>query len=145
MLAADSPLRGSRLKQALAGKMLREIKSVSQKRGEPRKRWFSSPSMDLFVWFDTDDTILSYQFTYDKPHNEKALIWSEKEGHSHLGVDDGSRSGKHPGSPLLVPDGVASPYKIISMIRVNAGELDPSIQSFIVSGIEEQFQQNEPD
>ena len=120
--------------------MLREIKSASQKRDEPRKRWFSSTSMDLFIWFDTDDRILSYQFTYDKPHNEKALVWSEKEGLSHLGVDDGSRSGKHPGSPLLVQDGVANPTKIISMIRINAGELDPSIQSFIISRIEEQFQ-----
>ena len=119
--------------------MLREIKSVGQNRGEPKKRWFSSPSMDLFIWFDTDDTILSYQFTYDKPHNEKALIWNAEEGLSHLGVDDGSRSGKHPGSPLLVRDGVANPEKIISMIRINADELDPSIKNFIISGIEEHY------
>ena len=125
--------------------MLREIKKVSTKRDEPKKRWFSSQSMDLFVWFDTDDTIVSYQFTYDKPQNEKALIWNEKEGLSHMGVDDGSRSGKHPGSPLLVQDGVANPSKIISMIRNNAGELDPSIKDFIILGIEEYFQKNEPD
>ena len=123
--------------------MLREIKSVIQKFGEPKKRWFSSPSMDLFIWFDTDDTIVSYQFTYNKNYNERALIWCEKKGLSHLGVDDGSRSGKHPGSPLLVQDGVANPNKIISMIQVNAGELDHSIKSFIISGIEEHFQENE--
>jgi len=96
--------------------------------------------MDLFIWFDSDDSIVSFQFTYDKPHNEKAFIWSEAEGLSHMGVDDGSRSGKHPGSPLLVQGSVANPDKIISMIRSNLGELDPSIGSFIVSKIEEYYQ-----
>jgi hypothetical protein len=123
--------------------MLREIKNVSKKRDEPKKRWFSSPDMDLFIWFDSDDSIVSYQFTYDKPNNEKALIWSEEEGLSHMEVDDGSRPGKHPGSPLLVADGVVKPYKIISMIQNNAGELDASIKNFIVAGIEAYIQQND--
>ena len=123
--------------------MLREIKNVSKKRDEPKKRWFSSPDMDLFIWFDSDDSIVSYQFTYDKPNNEKALIWSAEEGLSHMEVDDGSRPGKHPGSPLLVADGVVKPYKIISMIQNNAGELDASIKNFIVAGIEAYIQQND--
>ena len=123
--------------------MLREIKSVSQKRGEPKKRWFSSISMDLFIWFDTDDTIVSYQFTYNKNFKERALIWSQEKGLSHLGVDDGSRSGKHSGSPLLVQDGVANPNKIISLIQSNAGELDHSIKNFLISGIEKHFKVDE--
>jgi hypothetical protein len=120
--------------------MLREIKNVSRKKDEPKKRWFTSPGMDLFIWFDSDDSIISYQFTYDKPHNEKAFIWSEEEGLSHMRVDDGSRSGKHPGSPLLVQDGEVNPNKIISLIRSNSGELEPSIGSFIVSKIEQYYQ-----
>ena len=123
--------------------MLREIKNVSKKRDEPKKRWFSSPDMDLFIWFDSDDSIVSYQFTYDKPNNEKALIWSAEEGLSHMEVDDGSRPGKHPGRPLIVADGVVKPYKIISMIQNNAGELDASIKNFIVAGIEAYIQQND--
>jgi hypothetical protein len=124
--------------------MLREITKVSQKRDEPRKRWFSSHSMDLFIWFDGDDRIVSFQFTYDKPHDEKALTWSREEGLAHMGVDDGSRSGKHPGSPLFVLDGAVSPGKIISMLLENAGELDPSIENFIVSCIEECYKKNFP-
>ena len=55
--------------------MLREIKEVSQKSGEPDRRWYSSAGMDLFVWTNQDEEVVSYQLTYDKPHNEKALTW----------------------------------------------------------------------
>ena len=40
--------------------MLREIKNVSKKRDEPKKRWFSSPDIDLFTWFDNDDSIKNF-------------------------------------------------------------------------------------
>ena len=119
--------------------MLREITETSQKRGDLKRRWFTGSNMDLFVWLNEDDEIVSYQLTYNKPHAEKALTWSEEKGFSHLGVDDGARPGKHPGSPLLVKDGVMKPSKLISMLKINSGELDPSIKSFIVSGIEEHF------
>ncbi len=117
--------------------MLREIKETNQKRGEPKKRWFTSLSMDLFVWLNDDDEIISYQLTYNKPHDEKAITWSIENGFIHLGVDDGARPGKHPGSPLFIKDGNIKPAKIISTLKKNSGELDPSIKNFIVSGIEE--------
>jgi len=119
--------------------MLSEIKEVSQKRGEPKRRWFSDLNMDLFIWFNEDDEIVSYQLTYNKPLAEKALIWSEEKGFSHLGVDDGARPGKYPASPLLVKDGVIKPSEIISMLEKNSSELDRSILNFIVSGIEQHF------
>lgn len=37
--------------------MLREISSTRQNPDEPRKRWFSSASMDLVAWFDDDDVL----------------------------------------------------------------------------------------
>ena len=119
--------------------MLREIKKVSQKRDEPRRRWFTSQDIDLFVWLNNHDEVVSYHLTYNRPHDEKALVWSKEKGFTHLGVDDGSRPGKHPGSPLLVQDGVINPIKIVSMIKKNSGELGPSIEDFIISGIEKHF------
>jgi len=119
--------------------MLREIKGTVQKRGEPKKRWFTNSNIDLFIWLNEDDEIVSYQLTYSKPNDEKALTWSEEHGFSHLRVDDGARPSKHPASPLLVEDGVFNPSKIKSMLKENSGELEPSIESFIVSGIEEHF------
>lgn len=119
--------------------MLREIKETSQKIGAPKRRWFVDSSMDLFVWINDDDEVVSFQLTYDKPHAEKAITWSEEKGITHLGVDDGKRPGKHPGSPLLVKDGVIKPLKIVSMLSKNSGDLDPSIKNFIVSGIKGHF------
>ena len=119
--------------------MLREIKDVVQKPGELRRRWYSSSSMDLFVWINDDNEVVSYQFTYHKPHAEKALTWKEEEGFLHLGVDDGSRPGKHPGSPLLKKNGKFNPAKIVSLLKNKSGELEPSIKDFIVSGIENHF------
>ena len=119
--------------------MLREIKETNQKRGELKKRWFTSLSMDVFVWFNDDGEITSYQFTYNKPHDEKALVWSKGKGFSHLGVDDGAHPGRHPGSPIFVKDGVVSPTKIISMLNEDKGDLKPWIKNFIVSGIKGHF------
>ena len=119
--------------------MLREIKETSQKRGEPKKRWYSSPSMDLFVWFNDNDEIISYHLTYNQLQDEKALTWSREHGFSYFAVDDGLRPGKHPASPLLIEDGVFKPSIIISMLKENSGDLEPSIENFIVSGIEEHF------
>jgi len=96
--------------------------------------------MDVFVWFDDADEIVSYQLTYNKPHDEKALIWSKEKGYAHLGVDDGMRPGKHPGSPLFVKDGVVVPSRIISMLKNDKGDLKPWIKKFIVDGIKEQFE-----
>ena len=128
-----------RRSEALGAKMLREIKETSQNPGEPRRRWFSGSTMDLYIWQNEEDEIVSYQLTYDKPHAEKALVWKKDKGFSHLGVDDGQNPGKHPGSPLFVEDGILVPSKIISGIMKYGDELDPTIKEFIVSGIEEHF------
>lgn len=119
--------------------MLREIVRTSQKNDEPRKRWFSSLDMDLFIWLNGNNEIISYHLTYNKPYDEKALIWSDETGFSHLAVDEGTRPGKYPGSPLLVRDGVIKPLKIIAMFKKNAGELEPAVTDFIVSGIEAHY------
>jgi len=119
--------------------MLREIKKINQKRGEPRKRWFTDLSMDVFVWFNDEGEIIGYHLTYNKPHDEKAIVWSKDKGFEHLGVDDGSRPGKHPGSPILVKDGVVNSSEIISMLRNNKGDLEPWIIGFVVDGIKRYF------
>jgi hypothetical protein len=116
--------------------MLREIKQVSQKSGEPRRCWFSGTSMDLFVWLNQDEEVVSYQFTYDKPHTEKALTWKKGEGFLHFDVDDGSRPGKHPGSPMLNRDGKIKASKVIELLHKNSGDLQPFLKKFIISSIE---------
>ena len=98
--------------------------------------------MDVFVWFDDADEIVSYQPTYNNPHEEKALIWSKEKGLTHLGDDDSARPGKHPVSSLFVKDGVVIPSKIVSMLRNDKGYLKPWIENFIADGIKGHFEKN---
>ena len=84
--------------------MFREISGVKQIPGELCRRWVFCESMDLFVWTNDSDEIVSYQLSYNKPHPEKALSWSLEKGFTHDDVDDGSRPGHNPAStihPLL--------------------------------------------
>jgi hypothetical protein len=95
--------------------------------------------MDLFVWIDESGEVISYQLSYDKPHAEKALSWSVERGLSHDDVDDGSRPGRHPGSPLLVADGEFAARRVLALFQANADQLENDLQAFIVSGISRHF------
>ena len=84
--------------------MLYEITKVRQNPGEPRRRWFTDDAMDLFVWC-ADDGYTGFQLSFGKPADEHAITWRRGEDLQHTRVDDGSRPGQYPGSPLLVADG----------------------------------------
>ena len=120
--------------------MLREIIPVSQKSGEPKRRWFCCEIMDLFIWLNDQDEVVSYQLSYDKPHAEKALTWQQGQGFAHVSVDDGSRPGKYPASPLLSPEANFNAKKLLSLFKSNAGDMDSTIATFIVSSIENYYQ-----
>ena len=92
--------------------------------------------MDLFVWINDADQVTGYQLTYNKPHDEKALCWTEEHGFSHQSVDEGTRPGKHPGSPLLISDGVVDVVWLSSLLKENTGELDVKIKAFIIASIQ---------
>jgi hypothetical protein len=115
--------------------MFREIKATSQKHGEPRRRWFSGPDLDLFLWLGDDDEIVGYQISYDKLKTEKALAWDHEQGFTHHGVDDGEIPGKYPASPLLVADGELNLPRLIYKLNQNFAETEPEIRDFIVSSI----------
>ena len=115
--------------------MLRQVKDVSQKPGEPTRCWFSSPRMDLFVWIGENEEVLSYQLTYDKPDAEKALSWKKGTGFSHFCVDEDLRPGCHPSSPLLKRDEKNDAFKVVALFHKNSGYLQPCLKQFIISSI----------
>jgi hypothetical protein len=87
--------------------VLTEFANVTQRRGEPRRRWFRSPDEDLIVWYDGDGSLWGFQLCYDRNNRERALTWTKDKGYSHLKVDDGEvepLTAKR--TPILVPDGV---------------------------------------
>lgn len=111
--------------------MLTEIKKVKQLDGEPKRRWFASEQMDLFIWVSESGDILNYQLTYDKPYAEKALLWVANTGFSHACVDDGSETGKYPKTPLLNSTENFDIAHIMNLFKQHAAALDPEIKQFI--------------
>ena len=109
--------------------------------GEPRRRWFNDEAMDLYVWLD-DDGYIGFQLTYGKPRAEKALTWKLGDQFTHTGVDDGSRPGRHPGSPILVADGVIDVDSVLHEFRERAKDIDVGIAQFVISIIEARYKES---
>lgn len=117
--------------------MLREIANVKQLKNEPRRRWFSSSTLDLFIWYDDDDAIIQFQICYDKGTAERALTWHFEKGLLHHSVDDGEgRTFRMKSSPILVSDGEFDTDNIISKFREIAGDIDYSTVEFILDNIQ---------
>lgn len=118
---------------------LREIPEVRQFPGEPHRRWFTSPTMDLFVWCGESGIPVGFQFTYDKGRRERALTWKPELGFVHDAVDDGesfSRS-KYKAAPVLFADGKPDIEKILHLLSTNGTSLPAEIASFLTIKIRE--------
>ncbi|NKB36568.1 MAG: hypothetical protein GKR93_05265 [Gammaproteobacteria bacterium] len=114
--------------------MLKEIEKVKQLEGEPRRRWFASTSLDLFLWYDDKGNIVQFQICYDKGPEEKALTWNHEKGLMHHQVDDGeNRSFRMKGTPIMVNTSDFDSGEIITKFEQLAGNIEYSIVSFILS------------
>jgi hypothetical protein len=120
--------------------MLREIPGTRQIRGEPRRRWFSSEFMDLYVWYDTAGDPLGFQLCYGKPNAERAFTWFRPDNFSHMRVDKGGLEGSDgggKGTPLLVLDGI---FEAPAVAREFAGEcrdLPGEVVALVAAKVEE--------
>lgn len=118
--------------------MLREISATRQNPDEPRKRWFSSASMDLVTWFDDDEVLVAFQLCYDKSHSERAVIWRRSGTRlEHLAVDDGeSTPGKHKASPILTAGQRLSLQRVREKLLLEASELPPVILADVLARLD---------
>lgn len=118
--------------------MLHEISTARQISGEPKRRWFTSPNIDLFVWVNDHDAPTGFQLCYDKQHREHALTWTEASGFSHMAVDGGeSRPARHKGAPILVANGVMDPRQILEDFLLEAELLPVEFVQMIEARVRE--------
>ena len=116
--------------------MLREIEPSRQVPGDPKRRWFTSPAIDLYIWLDDDDSPSGFQLCYDKESREHALTWTEEHGFSHMAVDAGeSRTGRHKGSPILVANGFIDAPRILEQFRSEAQSLPHELARLVEAKI----------
>lgn len=115
---------------------MREIKGVRQIPGEPRRRWFSSPSMDLFVWVDAAGAPIGFELAYDKEGRERALGWKPVKGYSHAIVDDGE-SGRPlcKATPILISGGKPDVDRILGQLRRQGQHLPADILGLVLARI----------
>ena len=106
---------------------LRELRNTRQIEGEPRRRWFSSPQLDLIVWLNDAGEPLGFQLCYDKPRAERALTWHTDRGYDHAAVDEGDRMStqSYKQTPILVADGLFD-SKRIKQVFLDASEKVPA-------------------
>jgi hypothetical protein len=116
--------------------MLKEVSSVRQKRGEPRRRWFSSETLDLIVWFDAADSPCAFQLCYDVGADERALTWNEPDSFSHAAVDDGEgRDFRHKSSPILKPGSRFDAARVAALFAAENAEVPREISELVAAKI----------
>lgn len=116
--------------------MLREIPETRQIRGEPRRRWFNSAGMDLYVWYDGDGEPLGFQLCYGKPDAEKALTWFRPGSFSHMTVDHRHGRSKHGGTPILVPDGSMDATALLDAFAGERVELPAELAALVAEKVQ---------
>lgn len=114
--------------------LLQEIRDITQIEGEPRRRWFTDPVLDIYVWFDDEDDVIQFQICYDKGPGEQALTWRRGEGIVHHSVDDGE-SGiyRMKSTPVITGNTGYDPARIAGLIRQHGGTLEHYLYEFILS------------
>jgi hypothetical protein len=117
--------------------MMYEIRKVKQYEGEPSRKWFFDPDIDLTVWFDEQDSIVGFQLVYDRPLTPRAMTWRKASGYFHNRVDDGECPDtiSRKGLPILLPDGRVNIEKIKTQLRNKCGSIDSGISEFVYARI----------
>ena len=116
--------------------MLREISETRQIRGEPRRRWFNSEVMDLYVWYDHEDAPLGFQLCYGKPDEERALTWFRPASYSHMRVDSGPSQGVGRGTPLLFVDGRFDAVCVAQQFARLGADLPPDVVGLVTARLD---------
>ena len=90
--------------------------------------------MDLYVWFDTADEPIGFQFCYDKGHSEHALTWFADRGFSHMRIDAGEPAGAlhHKHSPVLTLNGIIDIARIETLFRQASDHLPEPLVQFVL-------------
>ena len=116
---------------------MREVRPLQQRRGEHFRRWYSSPTADLFAWF-ADGEPVSFEFCYDKPRRERSVRWTEDAGLRFFRIDDGEHSPLRNRSPVAWPaERVDDAERTHAAQRFEAlaATLEPRVYRFVLGRI----------
>jgi hypothetical protein len=116
--------------------MLKEITSVTQFDGEPKRRWFEDENFDLIMWQNDAEEIVGFELYYDKFTDQHAMRWEKPAKYAHYRVDEGeNKAGKQKSSPILISDRDFDGEKIAHLFKAESRELDKKISRFVFDKI----------
>ena len=96
--------------------------------GDARRRWFSSSTLDLIVWYSSDDRSIGFQLCYQDGTEGRAVTWSQDSGYSHNRIDEGEgKAGRAKMAPIRVSDGLFDKDRVLRLFELQSWTLDPTI------------------
>ena len=99
---------------------------------DQQRLWFSDTDHDVFVWLDNNGQVVSFQFSYNKLHNEHIIVWHKDKGYSHNKIDNGeAANGHYKMTPIMIPDDEADFSKLAAEFKHISSELDSSLTDYI--------------
>ncbi|TNF32927.1 MAG: hypothetical protein EP315_09005 [Gammaproteobacteria bacterium] len=110
--------------------MLQPVKA-RQDTDQPRL-WFNDKDHDLFIWLDDRQQVVSFQFSYNKLHNEHIIVWHRDKGFTHDRIDNGEPGdGRYKMTPILLPDGDADFVHLAQEFKHISQLIEPALAEFI--------------
>jgi hypothetical protein len=84
--------------------MLTALPNTRQNDSESRRVWYFSNSLDMFVWFDAQDSPYAFDLTYKtKRYQERTVSWHRERGYRHWKPETGRQ--RFGSGGILVQDG----------------------------------------
>ncbi|MGK0297912.1 MAG: hypothetical protein ACI9XC_001529 [Gammaproteobacteria bacterium] len=118
--------------------MLTEIINLNKTSRELDRRWFSDPSIDLYVWYNHNKEIVEFQISYDKQTNEKILSWDSESGFTNHNVDSGNvEPNKMKRSPIMTQGEQQNITYIKNIFITSAQKLEHDLYQFILSRLDD--------
>lgn len=102
------------------------------------RRLFYDELFDLYIWYNEKDAkkIIGFQVVYNAAEMQKALTWTEKDGYTHTGIDEGDRTFMNQ-SPILIQDGLFEYDFVYGELLLRMKDLEKEIRDLVISKIEE--------
>jgi hypothetical protein len=116
--------------------MLTEYSFPCELDGDLIKRWFTDEFFDLYVWFDKQGEIASFQLCYDKPRDEQAFTWKRLSTYYPQRVYDGEYSpGKNKSTLVLLSDGAIDIRFVAHRFFPECKSIDREIAEFVYKAL----------
>jgi len=116
--------------------MLTEYPVTAGKKEEFTTRWFSDSYADLYVWYDTDESIAGFQLCYNKDRDEHSLTWKRESGYSHDSIDAGDETPLSNQTPIVVPDGLCPLDALRGEFIRRAEKIEPSVRACVLDALD---------